>query len=182
MADSARCPPFSSLRDWSFVSMSTSLQRDAALAAHAAGQNPVDYLRSRGYVQDTSDEAGLRKILDEQSISTYVGFDPTASSLHAGHLLGIMMLATLQRFGHRPIALAGGGTTMVGDPTGKTATRSVMSVAQIQSNLASMIKQFDHYIDFAGGRFGDESPAALLVNNADWLLELKYIDFLRDIG
>jgi tyrosyl-tRNA synthetase len=162
--------------------MSASLHRDAALAAHAAGLNPVDYLRSRGYVQDVSDEAGLRSALGAGSVSAYVGFDPTAPSLHVGHLLGIMMLASLQRFGHRPIALAGGGTTMVGDPSGKTATRAVLGVSEIQANLASMIKQFDHYIDFAGGRFGDESPAALLVNNADWLLELKYIEFLRDIG
>jgi tyrosyl-tRNA synthetase len=162
--------------------MSTSLQRDAAIAAHAAGVNPVDYLRARGYVQDISDEAGLRSAFESGSISAYVGFDPTAPSLHVGHLLGIMMLATLQRFGHRPIALAGGGTTMVGDPSGKTSTRPIMSVEQIQANLSSIIKQFDHYIDFAGGRFGDESPAALLVNNADWLLDLKYIEFLRDIG
>jgi tyrosyl-tRNA synthetase len=162
--------------------MSASLHRDAALTAHAAGLNPVDYLRSRGYVQDVSDEAGLRAALAANSVSAYVGFDPTAPSLHVGHLLGLMMLASLQRFGHRPIALAGGGTTMVGDPSGKTATRAVLGVSEIQANLASMIKQFDHYIDFAGGRFGDESPAALLVNNADWLLELKYIEFLRDIG
>ena len=162
--------------------MSAPFHRDAALAAHAAGMNPVDYLWSRGYVQDVSDEVGLRKALENGSISAYIGFDPTAKSLHVGHLLGVMMLASLQRFGHRPIALAGGGTTMVGDPTGKTATRAVLGVAEIQANLASIIKQFDHYIDFAGGRFGDESPAALLVNNADWLLELKYIEFLRDIG
>jgi len=162
--------------------MSASTHPDAALAAHAAGLNPVDYLRSRGYVQDVSDEAGLRKALAAGSVSAYVGFDPTAASLHVGHLLGIMMLATLQRFGHRPIALAGGGTTMVGDPTGKTATRAVMTIDRIRTNLASIVKQFDHYIDFAGGRFADESPAALLVNNADWLLELKYIEFLRDIG
>jgi len=162
--------------------MSASSHPDAALAAHAAGLNPVDYLRSRGYVQDVSDEAGLRKALAAGRVSAYVGFDPTAASLHVGHLLGIMMLATLQRFGHRPIALAGGGTTMVGDPTGKTATRAVMTIDQIRTNLASIVEQFDHYIDFAGGRFADESPAALLVNNADWLLELKYIEFLRDIG
>jgi tyrosyl-tRNA synthetase len=162
--------------------MNAASHRDAALAAHAAGHSPVDYLRSRGYVQDVSDEAGLRKVLAEKSVSAYVGFDPTAASLHVGHLLGIMMLATLQRFGHRPIALAGGGTTMVGDPSGKTATRAVMTIEQIRTNLASIVKQFDHYIDFAGGRFADESPAALLVNNADWLLELKYIEFLRDIG
>jgi tyrosyl-tRNA synthetase len=97
-------------------------------------------------------------------------------------LLGIMMLASLQRFGHRPIALAGGGTAMVGDPSGKTATRAVLSVEAIQQNLGSIIRQFDRYIDFTGGRFNDDAQPALLLNNADWLLGLRYIEFLRDIG
>jgi tyrosyl-tRNA synthetase len=142
----------------------------------------VDYLRSRGYVQDISDESGLRELVDREVVTGYIGFDPTAASLHVGHLLSIMVLGTLQRFGHRPIALAGGGTTMVGDPTGKTATRKVLTPAEIQTNLQNVVKQFDRYIDFKGGRFGDRSPAALLVNNADWLLQLRYIEFLRDIG
>ena len=155
---------------------------DAAVRARDRGTHLVDYLRSRGYVQDISDEENLRDAFDGEVISAYVGFDPTAASLHVGHLLSIMVLGTLQRFGHRPIALAGGGTTMVGDPTGKTATRRVLTLDEIQGNLQTVIKQFDRYIDFKGGRFGDRSPAALLVNNADWLLDLKYIDFLRDIG
>ena len=155
---------------------------DAARAAHEQGVNPVDYLRARGYVQDISDEDGLRAAFDRGPVTAYIGFDPTATSLHVGHLLGIMMLATLQRFGHRPIALAGGGTAMVGDPSGKTATRAVLPVEAIQRNLASIVRQFDRYIDFAGGRFSDGAPPALLVNNADWLLELRYIEFLRDIG
>ncbi len=142
----------------------------------------VDYLRSRGYVQDISDESGLRELVDREVVTGYIGFDPTAASLHVGHLLSIMVLGTLQRFGHRPIALAGGGTTMVGDPTGKTATRKVLTPEEIQTNLQNVVKQFARYIDFKGGRFGDRSPAALLVNNADWLLQLKYIEFLRDIG
>lgn len=155
---------------------------DAALRARERGEHLIDYLRGRGYVQDISDERGLRDALASDVITGYIGFDPTAASLHVGNLLGIMVLGILQRFGHRPIALAGGGTTMVGDPTGKTATRRVLSLEEIQLNLQSVIKQFDRYIDFKGGRFGDRSPAALLVNNADWLLELKYIEFLRDIG
>jgi len=142
----------------------------------------VDYLRSRGYVQDISDDSGLRELVDREAVTGYIGFDPTAASLHVGHLLSIMVLGTLQRFGHRPIALAGGGTTMVGDPTGKTATRKVLTPEEIQTNLQNVVKQFARYIDFKGGRFGDRSPAALLVNNADWLLQLKYIEFLRDIG
>jgi tyrosyl-tRNA synthetase len=155
---------------------------DAALRARDRGEHLIDYLRSRGYVQDISDEIGLRDALERDVVTGYVGFDPTAASLHVGHLLSVMVLGTLQRFGHRPIALAGGGTAMVGDPTGKTASRRVLTLDEIQLNLQSVIKQFDRYIDFKGGRFGDRSPAALLVNNADWLLELKYIDFLRTIG
>jgi tyrosyl-tRNA synthetase len=155
---------------------------DAALRARERGEHLIDYLRSRGYVQDISDEIGLRNALERDVVTGYVGFDPTAASLHVGHLLSVMVLGTLQRFGHRPIALAGGGTAMVGDPTGKTASRRVLTLDEIQLNLQSVIKQFDRYIDFKGGRFGDRSPAALLVNNADWLLELKYIDFLRTIG
>jgi tyrosyl-tRNA synthetase len=155
---------------------------DAALRARDRGEHLIDYLRSRGYVQDISEEIGLRDALERDVVTGYVGFDPTAASLHVGHLLSVMVLGTLQRFGHRPIALAGGGTAMVGDPTGKTASRRVLTLDEIQLNLQSVIKQFDRYIDFKGGRFGDRSPAALLVNNADWLLELKYIDFLRTIG
>ena len=155
---------------------------DAAVLAHRAGEHPLDYLRRRGYVQDVSDEAGLRALLEAGQQTAYVGFDPTAASLHVGHLMGIMMLAVLQRFGHRPIALAGGGTTMVGDPTGRTAVRPVLTIQEIESNLPSIVRQFDRYIDFTGGRFGDDTPPALLVNNADWLLELRYIEFLRDIG
>ncbi|HRA49187.1 MAG TPA: tyrosine--tRNA ligase, partial [Thermomicrobiales bacterium] len=155
---------------------------DAALQARDNGMGLIDYLRSRGYVQDISDETALTETFASRTVTAYVGFDPTAASLHVGHLLSIMVLGTLQRFGHRPIALAGGGTTMVGDPTGKTATRKVLTLDEIRENLRAVIGQFDRYIDFAGGRFGEDSPAALLVNNADWLLELKYIDFLRDIG
>ena len=155
---------------------------DAALRARERGVPLIDYLRGRGYVQDISDEAGLGKAFATEIVTGYVGFDPTAASLHVGHLLSIMVLGTLQRFGHRPIALAGGGTTMVGDPTGKTASRKVLTIEEIHANLQTVIKQFDKYIDFQGGRFGDGSPGALLVNNADWLLELKYIEFLRDIG
>jgi tyrosyl-tRNA synthetase len=160
----------------------TALSVDAALRARERGVHLIDYLRSRGYVQDISDGAGLRETFDREVVTGYIGFDPTAASLHVGHLLSIMVLGTLQRFGHRPIALAGGGTTMVGDPTGRTATRKVLLPEEIQANLQNVVKQFDRYIDFKGGRFGDRSPAALLVNNADWLLQLKYIEFLRDIG
>jgi tyrosyl-tRNA synthetase len=155
--------------------------RDAAIQARLAGENPVDYLRRRGYVQDISNESELRALFDRETVTAYVGFDPTAASLHVGHQMGIMALAVLQRFGHRPIALGGGGTALVGDPSGKTSTRVMLTEESIRSNLRSILPQFDRFLDFRGDRFGD-NPPALLMNNADWLLELQYIPFLRDIG
>lgn len=155
--------------------------RDSAIQARLAGEHPVDYLRRRGYVQDISHEAELRALFDRETVTGYVGFDPTATSLHVGHMLGIMALAVLQRFGHRPIALGGGGTALVGDPSGKTSTRVLLTEESIRANLKSILPQFDRFLDFRGDRFGD-NPPALLMNNADWLLELEYIPFLRDIG
>jgi tyrosyl-tRNA synthetase len=161
--------------------MATTKTQDAAEAARLAGQNPVDYLRKRGYLQDVTDEEQLRAAFDRGVVTAYIGFDPTASSLHVGHLLQIMMLATLQRFGHQPVALGGGGTALVGDPSGKTAARAVLEEQTIRDNLKAILPQFDRFLDFRGDRFGD-NPPALLMNNADWLLPLKYIEFLRDIG
>ena len=154
---------------------------DAITEARARGLGPLDYLQARGYVQDVSDPDGLREAFASGIVTAYVGFDPTAPSLHVGHMLGIMMLASLQRFGHRPIALGGGGTALVGDPSGKTSTRAIVSEAEIRANLESILPQFERYLDFEGNRWGD-NPLALLLNNADWLLSLRYIPFLRDIG
>ncbi|MEA2583293.1 MAG: tyrosyl-tRNA synthetase [Thermomicrobiales bacterium] len=161
--------------------MSATITQDAAQLARDAEVNPVDYLRRRGYVYDLTDEPELRAAFDRGVVTAYVGFDPTAPSLHVGHLLGIMMLASLQRFGHRPIALGGGGTALVGDPSGKTSTRALLTEEEIRSNLRHILTQFDRYLDFTGDRFR-ENPASLLMNNADWLLHLRYIEFLRDIG
>ena len=149
--------------------------------ARADGENALDYLRERGFVQDVTDEEGLRRAFAEDVVTGYIGFDPTGVSLHAGHMVSIMMLANLQRLGHRPIALAGGGTAMVGDPTGRTSAREVIAPEDLDRNVAALRGQLGRYLDYSGGRFG-ENPAALLLNNADWLLELKYIPFLRDIG
>lgn len=154
---------------------------DAIAEARDAGLGPLEYLQQRGYVQDVSDPEGLRRAFAEGVVTAYVGFDPTAPSLHVGHMLGMMMLATLQRFGHRPIALGGGGTALVGDPSGKTATRAIVSEAEIRANLERILPQFARFLDFEGGRWNG-NPPALLQNNADWLLELHYIPFLRDIG
>ena len=157
---------------------------DAITTAREAGINPLDYLIGRGYVQDVTNEDGLRAAFAAGPVTFYQGFDPTAESLHAGHLLGIIMLAVLQRFGHQPIALAGGGTAMVGDPTGKNSTRTVLSLEEIRDNITGILPQFAHHLDFSGGRFivDPPNPPALLLNNADWLLDLRYIPFLRDIG
>lgn len=149
--------------------------------ARAAGINPLDYLRERGFVADVSDAEGLREAFAGGPVTAYVGFDPTAPSLHVGNLVGIMLLATLQRLGQRPIAVAGGGTALVGDPSGKTSVRKPLTPEEIAENLVGITRQLSHYLDFEGGHFGGNPPAQL-VNNADWLVPLSYIEFLRDIG
>ncbi len=128
----------------------------------------------RGFVKDISDEGGLRDAL-EKPITLYVGFDPTARSLHVGNLLSIMAMSWMQRYGHCPIAVVGGGTGMVGDPTGRTTGRPILTVEQIEENMRGQKAQLQRYLDFSGGR-------AIMVNNAEWLTKLNYIEFLRDIG
>ncbi len=137
--------------------------------------NALDILRERGLLAQVSEEEGLRRAFDDGPVTLYQGFDPTATSLHTGNLVGIMTLAHLQRAGHRPIAIVGGGTGMIGDPSDRAAQRPMLSVAEIQRNLAGIRQQFGRYLDFSNDR-------ALLVNNADWLLNLKWIEFLRDVG
>jgi len=163
------------------VTTTVPIVADAIGEARARGLGPFEYLQSRGYVQDVSDPDRLREAFAAGAVTAYVGFDPTAPSLHVGHMLGMMMLSSLQRFGHRPLALGGGGTALVGDPSGKTSTRAIVSEVEIRSNLKRILPQFERYLDFEGNRWGDNPPASLL-NNADWLLELRYIPFLRDIG
>src|SRR5438067_3941873 len=133
----------------------------------AVGTNVLEVLRSRGFVAQVSDEDALRAIVERGPVTVYQGFDPTATSLHTGNLVGIMALAHFQRAGHRSIALIGGGTGMVGDPTDKAAQRPILSVADIERNLQGIREQFARYLDFSSDR-------ALLLNNADWLLRLKY--------
>ncbi len=149
--------------------------------AAQAGVNALDYLRSRGFVHDVTDDSGLREAFANGPVTFYIGFDPTATSLHIGNLVGIMLMANLQRLGHQPIAIGGGGTVMIGDPSGKTEMRQMLTVETINQNLQSILPQFARYLDFEGGRFGDNLPA-MLINNADWLLKLELIPFLRDIG
>jgi tyrosyl-tRNA synthetase len=129
----------------------------------------------RGVVKDFSNET--EKHLAGNKVTAYIGFDPSAASLHVGSLLPIMCLARLQKFGHTPIAILGGGTGMIGDPSGKTVERQLLTNEKIQENLEGIRKQLAHFLDFDS----KENPA-LLINNADWLLPVKLLDFLRDVG
>ncbi len=138
--------------------------------------NVIDTLKARGFVKQTVYEEELYKLLDTQKVPFYVGFDPTADSLHIGHYIPIMAMAHMQRAGHTPIALIGGGTAMVGDPSGRSDMRSMMTKETIANNVECFKKQMARFISFEGDN------AAILVNNADWLLGLNYVDFLRDIG
>jgi len=140
----------------------------------AEGRNVLDVLTERGFVAQATDTEELRKYL-EKPVSCYIGFDPTADSLHIGSLVPIMSLVHMQRHGHRPIVLVGGGTGLVGDPSGKTEMRQLLSVQRIRKNLQALKAQLSGFLDFSDGK-------ALLVNNADWLVDLRYIEFLRDIG
>ena len=149
--------------------------------ARAHGVAAVDYLRNRGFIYEVTDEDGLREHLESGSRTYYIGYDPTGVSLHAGHMATLMLHGTLQRFGHRPIAVAGGGTAMVGDPTGRTSAREIIRLEDLEENLRGISAQLARYLDFDGRRFGD-NPAAIMLNNADWLLQLQYIPFLRDVG
>jgi len=135
----------------------------------------IETFSQRGFVAQATDEAGLRDLFERETVTAYIGFDPTASSLHVGSLLPIMALAHLQRLGHRPLALLGGGTGLVGDPSGKTEARQLLARKKLEANVAGIREQLAHYLDFEGGR-------ALMLNNADWLVSLNYIDFLRQVG
>ncbi|MDQ6908471.1 MAG: tyrosine--tRNA ligase [Chloroflexota bacterium] len=136
--------------------------------------NVLDTLSERGFVNQVSDMEGLRRVT-EKPITLYCGFDPTSDSLHIGHLVQVMALAHFQQHGHRPIALVGGGTTMVGDPTGRATGRAIMTREAIAANAAKIKEQLSHYLDFSPGK-------AIMLDNAAWLTKLNYIDFLRDIG
>jgi tyrosyl-tRNA synthetase len=137
----------------------------------------LNELKARGYVHQVTDEAGLDELAKSGCITGYIGFDCTAPSLHVGNLLGIMMLRKLQQAGHKPIVLIGGGTTKVGDPSGKDEARKLLTDAEIAANIGGIESVFGKFVSF-----GASGSDALMVNNADWLNELNYIDFLRDYG
>jgi len=134
----------------------------------------LDVLTERGFIEQVTDEVSLRQLL-KGKVTCYIGFDPTASSFHVGNLVPIMALAQMQRCGHRPIALVGAGTGLVGDPSGKDQMRRMLTREEIDQNAGAQKEQFSRFLDFS-------KDQALLLNNADWLTKLNYIDFLRDIG
>lgn len=137
--------------------------------------NVVDIFKERGFVEQTTHDTELYDYFDHETVTGYIGFDPTASSLHIGSLVPIMSLAHMQRMGHRPIALVGGGTGLVGDPSGKTEMRQLLTYEAIEENAQGIKTQLSHFLDFSDQK-------ALLLNNAEWLTKLEYIPFLRDIG
>src|SRR5450432_4792091 len=139
-----------------------------------------DFLRTldeRGYIHQQTDAAGLDRRASAGIVAAYIGFDATADSLHVGSLVQIMLLRRLQQTGHRPIVLMGGGTTKVGDPSGRDETRQLLTEEQINSNITGIRATFARFLDFGPGRSG-----AIMANNDDWLKDLQYIDFLRNVG
>lgn len=138
-------------------------------------QNVYDVLVERGYIKQLTHEKEIKELLENEKITFYIGFDPTADSLHVGHFIAMMFMRYMQQYGHRPIALIGGGTAMIGDPSGKNDMRKMMTKETIQHNVDSIKKQMEKFIDFSDGK-------ALIVNNADWLMNLNYVDFLREVG
>lgn len=138
--------------------------------------NPLDTLRARGFVADVTDEAGLRELFDAGQVTFYVGFDPTAASLHAGSLVGMMAMSHLQRAGHRAIALAGGATGRIGDPSGRDAEREVMTEERLAANLAGIRRDLGRVLDL------DDPARGILVDNHDWTAPITFLEWLRDVG
>ncbi|MDR1731214.1 MAG: tyrosine--tRNA ligase [Synergistaceae bacterium] len=139
--------------------------------------NAYEILQSRGLVEWCSAPEKLQEVLNEGMTTIYIGFDPTADSLHVGHLIPIMALAWIQRCGHRPIALAGGGTGLIGDPSGKSKERNLITIEEVRKNVEGVRPQLAHFLDFDCGK-----NSAVLVNNYDWLSEFSFLDVLRDVG
>ncbi len=137
--------------------------------------NVFDILKERGFLAQVTHEEEVRTLLGKESVSFYIGFDPTADSLHVGHFIQVMVMMHMQRAGHRPIVLIGGGTGMVGDPTGKTDMRQMMTVDTVEHNCRAFKEQLSKFLEFS-------EEKAILVNNGDWLLDLNYVRFLREVG
>lgn len=138
-------------------------------------QNVFDVLQERGFIKQTTHEDEIKKLLGEEKVKFYIGFDPTADSLHVGHFMQVIIMMWMQKYGHTPVVLIGGGTGMVGDPSGRTDMRQFMTKEIVDENCARFKSLFDRFIDFG-------ENGAIAVNNADWLLDLNYVEFIRDIG
>jgi tyrosyl-tRNA synthetase len=136
----------------------------------------IEELKHRGYIEQLTHEEELKKEFNKGSVSFYIGIDPTANSMHIGHFVALMVASRLQKAGHRPIILMGGGTAAIGDPSGRTDMRQMLTREQLDSNVEAIKKQAERFVSFEG------ENAAIIVNNKDWLLNLNYIDFMRDIG
>lgn len=137
--------------------------------------NVYDVLKERGFLKQLTHEEEMKEIFAKEKVTFYIGFDPTADSLHIGHFIAMMFMAHMQKAGHRPIALVGGGTAMIGDPSGRTDMRKMLTKEEIDHNISCIKGQLSRLIDFSDDK-------AILENNADWLLDLNYVDFIRDIG
>lgn len=136
----------------------------------------IKELEDRGYIEQLTHEKEMRELFQKESVRFYIGIDPTANSMHIGHFVALMVAARLQKAGHRPIILMGGGTAAIGDPSGRTDLRQMLTREQLDSNVEAIKKQAERFVSFEGDN------AAIIVNNADWLLNLNYIDFMREIG
>ena len=136
----------------------------------------IKELQDRGYIEQLTHEKEMRELFQKESVRFYIGMDPTANSMHIGHFVALMVAARLQKAGHRPIILMGGGTAAIGDPSGRTDMRQMLTREQLDSNVEAIKKQAERFVSFEGDN------AAIIVNNADWLLDLNYINFMRDIG
>lgn len=139
------------------------------------GENVFDVLEARGYVSQATHRDEIYELLGKPGVSFYIGFDPTADSLHVGHFVQMMVMSHMQQAGHHPIALMGGGTGMIGDPSGRSDMRQMLTVNDIEHNVSCFMKQMGKVVDFSDGK-------ATIVNNADWLLDLNYVEFIREIG
>jgi len=137
--------------------------------------NVYDVLKERGFLKQLTHEEEMKEIFAKEKVTFYIGFDPTADSLHIGHFIAMMFMSHMQKAGHRPIALVGGGTAMIGDPSGRTDMRKMLTKEEIDHNISCIKGQLSKLIDFSDDK-------AILENNADWLLDLNYVDFIRDIG
>ena len=139
-------------------------------------QNIFDLLEQRGYIEQLTHEKEMRELFEKESVSFYIGIDPTANSMHIGHFVALMVASILQKAGHRPIILMGGGTAAIGDPSGRTDLRQMLTREQLDENVEAIKKQAERFVSFEG------ENAAIIVNNKDWLLDLNYIDFMKEIG